>query len=367
MPFWEALDAKSLALILVALCTPVFLAIIVNAWLTGIAKSVGENHGLAPNTTFAHALRLPVLIIGLIFGLYFASVLLHERDIDWFYGSRWDSWIRILSTVSILIGFYVLYRLIIAAMRFASLKAGRDVNDLLLIRKIAAVFLGGLAIVSALNSMGVNIGPLIASLGVAGIAVALGLQETLGNWFAGITLALDKTFKPGDYVKLPTGEEGFVESVGWRSTRIKPYGESVIIVPNNKLTTNTVTNHYLPDSAVRVYIDASLGFENDLEYAEQVLIEIGKSVTKTTEGADTEFEPIVRYKSFGESNIEFTVILRADDFDKSFLLKHEFIKAMHREFVNRGITINYPVRQILEIPPIPESPAPVQERTGDVI
>lgn len=367
MPFWDAVDAKGLALILLALGGPIFLSLMLGIWLNRVAKSVGESLSLQPNTTFAHALRIPAILFGIIIGCYFSSVLTHERDIDWFVGSRWDNWIRILTTVSAVIGFYVLYRLINASMRFASLKAGRDANDLALIRKIAAVFLGGMAIVTTLNSMGVNIGPLLASLGVAGIAVALGLQETLGNWFAGITLALDKTFKPGDYVKLPTGEEGFVETVGWRSTRIKPYGESVIIVPNNKLTTNTVTNHYLPDSAVRVYVDAVVGFENDLQFVEKVLIEVGEQVTKTTDGADSEFVPIVRFKGFGESNIEFTVILRAEDFDKSFLLKHEFIKAMHREFARNGISINYPVRQILEIPALPEPSEPTQERTGDVI
>lgn len=367
MPFWDAVDAKSLAIILLALGAPIFVSLLLGLWLSKVAKSVGESHSLQPNTTFAHALRIPAFLFGTIAGLYFASVMIHERDVDWFVGSRWDSWVRILTTVSALIGFYVLYRLTIASIRFASLKAGRDANDLTLIRKVAAVFLGGLAVVTALNSMGVNIGPLLASLGVAGIAIALGLQETLGNWFAGITLALDKTFKPGDYVKLPTGEEGFVESVGWRSTRIKPNGESVIIVPNTKLTTNIVTNHYLPDTAVMVNIDAVVGFENDLQFVEKVLIEVGKQVIKTTEDADTDFVPIVRYKAFGESNIEFTVTLRAEDFDKSLLLKHEFLKAMHREFAQNGISINYPVRQILEIPALPEPTQPTQDRTGDVI
>lgn len=321
------------------------------AWfLRLLGKVAAERSGRALADTFPHALIWPVLLASWLSALYLCSSSLRGLPYEWVRRTNWEMVDRWLIAAGIVVAFVVGYRALLFSVRFAALRAGRDPLDFMFVRRVLAALMVVLAAATALNSLGVNIGPVLASLGIAGLAVALALQDTLANYFAGLTITMDRTFKPGDFVRLEGGQEGFVEAIGWRSTRLRPLAESVVIVPNTKLTTGIVMNLHLPDPAARVYVDCGVSYESNLDAVEAVAIQTAREVAARTPGADVEFEPLVRFKNFGESNIEFTVILRAADFDKSFLLKSEMIKALHRRFAETGIGINYPVRQLVNWP-----------------
>lgn len=293
-----------------------------------------------------HAIRLPVVLLGWIAGIHLAGQLLRDYDLELLSNFRW-SWLDIgVRIVATLLGFFILYRMLLYGTRIAASSSEEPAQGSLLIQKLLAAIVLGLAAITVLTQLGIEIGPMLASLGIAGLAVALALQDTLGNYFAGLIIAFDKPFRPGDYVRLSNGQEGFVQSIGWRTTHIRPFGETVVIVPNSKLTSDIIVNSYYPDLAVRVYIDCGVSYESDLAEVERKCIEIANRVAAETEGGDATFTPIVRFKEFGDSNINFTVIIRTTNFGDSFLLKHEFIKALHRGFGEAGIVINYPVRQI---------------------
>ena len=96
----------------------------------------------------------------------------------------------------------------------------------------AIVAILGLLVV--LNGLGLSITPMLTALGVGGLAVALALQEPLANFFAGVFLTLAGQIRSGDYVKLDSGQEGYVVDFSWRSTRLRMLANNLVVVPNSK-------------------------------------------------------------------------------------------------------------------------------------
>lgn len=197
-----------------------------------------------------------------------------------------------------------------------------------------------------LDSIGISITPLLASLGVGSLAVALALQETLANLFAGIYMVVDKPIEAGHYVRLEGGEEGFVTRVGWRSTWIRRRDNNVVVVPNSKLAGSTIVNFNLPDPQMAVLVQVGVHYDSDLARVERVTGEVGRDVMLSVEGGVPEFEPFIRYHTFADSSIGFTVILRSRDFDSHNLLIHEFVKRLHARYRQEGIVIPFPIRTL---------------------
>ncbi len=203
-----------------------------------------------------------------------------------------------------------------------------------------------IAALMILDGFDVRITPLLASLGIAGLAVALAFQDTLANFFAGVYIAADRPVQTGDYVVLEPGNEGYVERIGWRSTRIRTLGNNTIIVPNSKLAQSTIKNYSFPSKETALAMDCSVAYGSDLEKAEKVTVDVAKKVLSETKGGVKNFEPFIRYTSFGESGINFSAILRVEEFADKSLVAHEFIKALHERYLKEGIEIPYPKRHV---------------------
>lgn len=197
-----------------------------------------------------------------------------------------------------------------------------------------------------LDALGISITPFIASLGMGSLAVALGLQETLANFFSGLYILADKPVRVGDFVRLESGEEGYVTEIGWRNTRIRMLPDIVVIVPNNKMISSTIRNYYLPQKELAVIVPVGVHYNSDLEKVERVTLEAAREIQKKVQGAVPNFEPLVRYHTFGESSIDFSVVLRAREFTDQFVLKHEFMKALHARYQKEGIVIPFPMRTV---------------------
>ena len=203
-----------------------------------------------------------------------------------------------------------------------------------------------LAILIGLDTVGVSITPLIASLGVGSLAVALALQSPLANFFAGIQIAADKPVEIGQYIKLDSGEEGYVTRIGWRSTTIRGLPNNLIVIPNSKMMDAIITNFYLPEKALSILVQVGVSYASDLEQVERVTIDVARGVLQEVEGGKKDFEPFIRYHTFDSSSINFTVILRAEEFVSGYVLKHEFIKRLHRRYREEGIVIPFPIRTL---------------------
>ncbi|MFA6471571.1 MAG: mechanosensitive ion channel family protein [Candidatus Latescibacterota bacterium] len=206
------------------------------------------------------------------------------------------------------------------------------------------VFIIGFLIL--LQSLGIPITPLITALGVGGLAVALALQETLSNLFAGLQIIASRQVVPGDYVKLDSGEEGYVVDITWRNTTIRSLPNNTIIVPNSKLASAIITNYNLPEQEMSVLVEIGVSYSSNLEQVERVTIEVAKEVLSTVQGGVAEFEPFIRYHTFADFSINFSVILRGRQFVDQYLIKHEFIKQLHKRFNKENISIPFPIRTV---------------------
>ena len=287
-----------------------------------------------------NALRLPVLIIILVSG---ALILVRILPVS----EQWNTWLGIAIMVAVIVaGVLFADGLISAGLRRASSK----VDYLRTSAGVAQTAVRGiiilLAILIALDTVGVSITPLIASLGVGSLAVALALQPPLANFFAGVQIVADKPIEVGQYIRLDTGEEGYVTHIGWRSTTIRALPNNLIVVPNSRIMEAIITNYYRPEKEMSVLIQVGVSYGSDLEHVERVTIEVGKSVLADIEGGKRDFEPFIRYHTFGDSSINFTVILRVEEFVNNYLIKHEFMKRLHRRYKEEGIVIPFPIRTL---------------------
>ncbi len=206
------------------------------------------------------------------------------------------------------------------------------------------VFLIGVLII--LQTLGISISPILTALGIGGLAVALALQDTLSNLFSGLQIIASRQVRPGDYVKLNTGEEGYVTDITWRNTTIRAIPDNMIIVPNSKLASTILTNYHQPAKVMSVIIQIGISYDSDLAKVEKVTLEVAKEIQRKIAGGIPDFEPFLRYHTFDDFSINFNVILRAKEFFDQYLIKHEFIKRIHKRYMKEGIEIPFPIRTI---------------------
>lgn len=209
--------------------------------------------------------------------------------------------------------------------------------------KVVIFSVGGLVL---LSNLGISITPVLTTLGVGGLAVALALQDTLSNLFAGMQITLAGNIRVGDMIKLESSEEGVVEDIHWRVTRIKTLPNNFVLIPNNRLAQSVVTNYSRPTPDLSVVVPVSVHYASDLERVEAVTLAVAREVLQTVPGGVTDFVPVLRYTSLGDSGIHFNVVLRGDAFADSFLIRHAFIKALLRAYAAERIVIPYPVRAL---------------------
>ncbi|MCW2932484.1 MAG: mechanosensitive ion channel protein, partial [Actinomycetia bacterium] len=212
------------------------------------------------------------------------------------------------------------------------------------ITRVVVWTIGGLVL---LNSLGVAITPLLTALGVGGLAVALALQDTLSNLFAGVHILTSRKVQPGDFIRLDNGMEGYVEDTNWRNTIIRQLPNNILVVPNATVASSIVTNYHLPEHELSVTIPCGVSYESDLEHVEQVTIEVGQEVMHEVKGGVPEHEPTVRYNTFGNSSIYFNVGLRAADVSAQALISHEFIKRLHFRYQREGIANSSPSETVV--------------------
>lgn len=212
------------------------------------------------------------------------------------------------------------------------------------IAKTVIYFLGALFI---LNKLGISIAPILTTLGIGGLAVALALQDTLANLFSGFHILMTQQVRIGDYVKLESGQEGYITDISWRTTKIRMLPNNVVLVPNTKLSQAIITNYYLPEREMSVAVDLGVHYQSDLIKVERVTLEVAKEVQKEVPGAVKNFEPSFRFHTFGDFSINFSVSLRGKEFTDQYLLKHEFIKRLHERYNKENIVIPYPIRTLI--------------------
>ncbi|MER5748489.1 mechanosensitive ion channel family protein [Streptomyces sp. NPDC002088] len=211
---------------------------------------------------------------------------------------------------------------------------------------ITRVLVLAIGFLVVLQTLGISIAPLLTALGVGGLAVALALQDTLANLFAGIHILASKTVQPGDYIRLSSGEEGYVVDINWRQTTVRQLSNNLVVIPNGQLAKTNMTNYTRPEQQLTVLVQVGVAYDSDLEHVERVTTEVVAEVMTGITGALPDHEPAVRFHTFGDSRIGFTVILGVGEFSDQYRIKHEFIKRLHQRYRQEGIRIPAPTRTV---------------------
>ena len=221
-----------------------------------------------------------------------------------------------------------------------------DIRLFPLLRRVAVAIIYGVGGLLVLDLLDINISPLIAGLGLGGLAVALAIQPTLANLFAGTYVMTEGVVSPGDYIELEGGVSGYVVEVSWRSTRIRTWRNNLVVVPNSKFAETIITNYQRPAPAVNVWLTCGVSYGSDLNRVEEVSREALDEVLDTEPDAVKEYGGWFGYDSFGDSNVNFWLFLQARDRLGSFNVQSALVEQLHARFRQEGIVINYPMRTL---------------------
>ena len=221
-----------------------------------------------------------------------------------------------------------------------------DLRLLPLIRRVGGVIIYAIGGLLLMDVLGINISPLIAGLGLGGLAVALAIQPTLANLFAGTYVMTEGVIATGDYIQLENGLKGYVVEVGWRSTRIRDWRNNLVVVPNSKFAETIITNFQQPTHAVNVYFECGTSYDSDLYRVEEICLEVMDTVVDSHPMAVKEYGKYFAFDNFGDSNVNFWLFVQATDRWGSFVVQSDMMKLLHKRFQEEGIVINYPVRTL---------------------
>lgn len=188
----------------------------------------------------------------------------------------------------------------------------------------------------------IDMTPLFASAGIAGIAVALAAKDSLANFFGGLSLFMDKTFKMGEYIILDSGERGEVVEIGIRSTRIKTRDDILITIPNSILANSKIINESAPVPRFRIRVPVAVAYGSDLARVEEVLLAVAVAEPTVSETPS----PRVRVRSFGDSSVNFELLCWVDDPRLKGRETHKLLVAIYLAFNEHGIVIPFPQRDV---------------------
>lgn len=197
-----------------------------------------------------------------------------------------------------------------------------------------------------LQTVGIEITPIVTTLGIGGLAVGLALQDTLANLFSGFYLVISKQVRAGDYVKLDDGHQGYVTDITWRNTTIKEISNNVIIVPNSKLASAIFTNYHLPAKEITLTMNVGVSYDSDLELVEKVTIEVAKEVMQEIAPELIQIEPYLRFHTFNDFSIDYTLYMRVSEYFDQRIGKHLLVKKLHKRYQQEGIEIPFPIREV---------------------
>ncbi len=202
---------------------------------------------------------------------------------------------------------------------------------------------GGLLV---LDNLGIEIKPLLTALGVGSLAVALALQPTLSNLFAGLHITLAKPLRIGDFVELENGIQGFVVDIGWRATQLREPLNNLVIVPNARLVEMIAKNYAMPESQQTVLLQIGVGYGSDLEKVEAITREVAAEVVRSVPEAEPDWPPLVRFHTFGDSSVNFALVFRVKQFVDRGVVIHELVKRLKTRYDREGIQIPFPQRVV---------------------
>jgi small-conductance mechanosensitive channel len=330
------------------LLSSIIFAQVLHMFLTRIVKRIAEKTKNTLDDKLVRVTTVPTYMFIIFIGLYYSLITLSYID-------QYRSWVDKVFFVGMVVLVSTIVGRIFTALisHLIKLKRGGEKTPKL-IKVLLLTLIYFIALIIILDYFKIEVTPLIATLGIGGVAIGLALQSTLANAFAGFQIISDKIVKVGDFIELDSNKtglyndySGYVEDITWRSTKIRTLANNIVVIPNSKLADNIVVNNStVPERELSVVIPCGVAYDSNLDKVEKVTVGVAKNIQKTVKGAVKIFEPFIRYSEFGDSNINFFVILKVENFVDKYLVRHEFIKALKKAYDKENIEISWPVRKI---------------------
>jgi len=307
--------------------------------------SVLDGRARSPNggASLARAIRLPSVLWSVVLGLWVAVEFAGQTER---LSRRLSEQLGLVLEVAVILSvtITVANTLSILIQRASERRA----LGVLITGLGQSVTRGAVYIVGALmllTALGVQITPLLTALGVGGLAVALALQDTLSNLFAGAHLLADKPIRVGDYVKVADTVEGHVVDIGWRSTRVRMLQNVVVTIPNKKVAESIITNYDLPEPRLALLVRVGVDYGSDPDRIEALVVDEATRAVGEVPGLLGEPAPFVRLiPGFGDFSLDFTLVCQVKSFTDQFLVQHELRKRILRRFRAEGI--QFPARAL---------------------
>lgn len=311
------------------------------ALLAGVGRLAARTNGDVDDR-LAKAVRLPLAgLAGLLAAAATLVALADRLDHGEFLATQ-----RTFLAVGIVVGVSILVGVLRITLEFAGRRHERFQPAARITRRLVAVVLYAAAFLMVLAQYDVRITPLLTGMGIAGLAAALALQDTLGNFFAGISIQTGRAMQPGHYVKLEDEDlDGYVEEIGWRTTLIRTLSGNTIVIPNATLAQAVVTDYHLPTKDMSVVMNVRAGLEADPKRVVAALVEEAQAAYKAEPSRfDTRSEPFAQLSGVDEYSQQYSLIVRVPEYVNQWAAQHAVWNRIIERFRRDGIRIPYPTR-----------------------
>ncbi|RLG32959.1 hypothetical protein DRN98_04550 [Methanosarcinales archaeon] len=211
-----------------------------------------------------------------------------------------------------------------------------------LLRKLSNVIVIIIAVLIVMERFHYDIKALVTTLGVASLAIALAVQETLGNVIAGLGIIVDRPFKIGHRIQLPSGEIGDVYEIGLRSVKVLTLDHTMVVVPNAEIGKNRIVNLSYPNPKLKLKIPIGVAYSSDLEKVKSALLNIAKQLPEILNKP----EPKVYFLKFNDFSLDFLLICWIDSYTNKFAITDKINTAINQKFTEQNINIPFPIRQL---------------------
>lgn len=307
--------------------------------LTRIIRHWAERTETKLDDVILGAIRSPIILWFLVGGIYAALGLIRLPSNVAVVVDRGLIAILILSIA------WTLANIASGVIKYYGSKIGAAIQVTSLGQVVTKFAILSLAIVIVLSELGIEITPLVASLGIGALAIALALQDTLANFFSGFYILAERSIRVGDFISIEGVGEGTVVDISWRTTKIQTLPNNIIIIPNKKLAESIVTNYDLPEQELSLSTVIGVSYDEDPDRVEQILLDEASKAVKEMKGTNPDFTPLIRFAP-ADYSLNFTVIWRASSVRERGQQIHEMNKRLVKRLKAEGIEIPFPVRTV---------------------
>ncbi len=331
--YYSVISEHIWAQILITVSMYIIATILIELFMTKIVRNLSSTSDAKIDDHIIDALHSPIYQTVLLVGIVHIVLLAEFSPIVT------DNLIKIVKSFIMISWLIALIKITNFLGKTQSSWRDKFGADLLsLINKIVFLTLIFLMLAGLFWIWNINLTPIFASAGVAGIAIALAAKDTLANFFGGISLFLDKVYRVGDYVIIDNNERGEVVEIGIRSTRVITRDDVLVNIPNSIMAASKIINESAPYPQYRVKIPVGVAYGSDLDLAESVLLDIASKDDKIV----NQPFPRVRVRTLADSSVNLELLVWVQDPRDRGVLTHHLLKEIHQRFAEENLHIPFP-------------------------